>query len=47
LSGVRINDVVDPALVKMVRSHPAARDVNITLTGLSSFKAWVDAKKLQ
>jgi signal transduction histidine kinase len=33
--------------VRMVRSHPGARDVRITLTGVSSLKAWVDAKKLE
>jgi signal transduction histidine kinase len=33
--------------VKRVRSHPAARDVSISLTGLSSLNAWVDAKKLE
>jgi signal transduction histidine kinase len=33
--------------VRMVRSHPGARDVRITFTGLSSLKAWVDAKKLE
>ncbi len=32
--------------VNMVRSHPAARDVKITLNGLSSLTAWVDSKKL-
>ena len=32
--------------VNMVRSHPAARDVKITLSGLSSLTAWVDSKKL-
>jgi signal transduction histidine kinase len=32
--------------VSMVRSHPAGRDVRITLNGLSSLEAWVDAKKL-
>lgn len=32
--------------VGMVRSHPGARDVKITVTGLSSLDAWVDAKKL-
>ena len=32
--------------VSMVRSHPGTRDVNITLTGLSSVEAWVDPKKL-
>jgi signal transduction histidine kinase len=30
----------------MVRSHPAARDVRIVVTGLSSIEAWIDAKKL-
>jgi signal transduction histidine kinase len=33
--------------IRMVRSHPGARDVRITLTGLSSLEAWVDAKKLE
>ncbi|WP_433963487.1 HAMP domain-containing sensor histidine kinase [Tunturiibacter psychrotolerans] len=32
--------------VNMVRSHPAGRDVKITLNGLSSLEVWVDAKKL-
>jgi signal transduction histidine kinase len=32
--------------VNMVRSHPGSRDVNITLSGLSSLEAWVDARKL-
>jgi signal transduction histidine kinase len=32
--------------VSMVRSHPASRDVKITLNGLSSLEAWVDSKKL-
>jgi signal transduction histidine kinase len=32
--------------VSMVRSHPASRDVKVTLTGLSSLEAWVDSKKL-
>jgi len=32
--------------VNMVRSHPAGRDVKISLNGLSSLEAWVDAKKL-
>jgi signal transduction histidine kinase len=32
--------------VSMVRSHPAGRDVKITLNGLSSLEVWVDAKKL-
>jgi signal transduction histidine kinase len=32
--------------VSMVRSHPASRDVRITLNGLSSLEAWVDSKKL-
>jgi signal transduction histidine kinase len=30
----------------MVRSHPASRDVKLTLTGLTSLEAWVDSKKL-
>lgn len=33
--------------VRMVRSHPGARDVRITLTGRPSLKAWVDPKKLE
>jgi signal transduction histidine kinase len=33
--------------VRMVHSHPGARDVKITVTGLTSLKAWVDAKKLE
>ncbi len=32
--------------VGMARSHPAARDVRIISTGLTSLEAWVDAKKL-
>ncbi len=32
--------------VAMTRSHPASRDVKITLSGLSSLEAWVDSKKL-
>jgi signal transduction histidine kinase len=32
--------------VSMVRSHPAGRDVRITLNGLSSLQAWIDSKKL-
>jgi signal transduction histidine kinase len=32
--------------VSMVRSHPGSRDVKITLNGLSSLEAWIDAKKL-
>jgi signal transduction histidine kinase len=32
--------------VSMVRSHPASRDVKVTLSGLSSIEAWVDSKKL-
>jgi signal transduction histidine kinase len=32
--------------VSMVRSHPAGRDVKISLNGLSSLQAWVDSKKL-
>jgi len=32
--------------VSMVRSHPASRDVKLTLSGLSSIEAWVDSKKL-
>jgi signal transduction histidine kinase len=32
--------------VGMVRSHPGVRGVGITLTGLSSVEAWVDARKL-
>ncbi len=32
--------------VAMVRSHPASRDVKITLSGLSSLEAWIDSKKL-
>jgi signal transduction histidine kinase len=30
----------------MVRSHPGVRGVDITLAGLSSVEAWVDARKL-
>jgi signal transduction histidine kinase len=30
----------------MVRSHPGSRDVKITLSGLSSLEAWIDARKL-
>ncbi len=32
--------------VSMVRSHPASRDVKVTLNGLSSIEAWVDSRKL-
>jgi signal transduction histidine kinase len=32
--------------VGMARSHPAARDVRIVVTGTSSTEAWIDAKKL-
>jgi signal transduction histidine kinase len=32
--------------VNMVHSHPAGRDVKITLYGLSSLQAWIDSKKL-
>jgi signal transduction histidine kinase len=32
--------------VGMARSHPAARDVRITVEGLSSAEVWIDAKKL-
>ncbi len=32
--------------VAMVRSHPAARDVKIVVTVLSSIEAWIDARKL-
>jgi signal transduction histidine kinase len=32
--------------VGMVRSHPAARDVRIVVTGNSSIETWIDAKKL-
>jgi signal transduction histidine kinase len=32
--------------VSMVRSHPASRDVKVSLNGLSSIEAWVDSKKL-
>ncbi len=32
--------------VSMARSHPAARDVRIVVTGLTSIEAWIDAKKL-
>jgi signal transduction histidine kinase len=32
--------------VAMARSHPASRDVKITLKGLSSLEAWIDSKKL-
>jgi len=30
----------------MVRAHPAARDVKISLEGMSTVEAWIDAKKL-
>jgi signal transduction histidine kinase len=33
--------------IRMVRSHPGARGVKITLTGLASLEVWVDAKKLK
>jgi len=32
--------------VTMVRSHPAARDVRIVVSGLSRVEVWMDAKKL-
>ncbi len=32
--------------VAMTRSHPASRDVKITIKGLSSVEAWVDSRKL-
>ena len=32
--------------VTMVRSHPAARDVDIEVKGISSIEAWFDTKKL-
>jgi len=32
--------------VGMARSHPAARDVRIVVSGASSAEAWIDAKKL-
>jgi signal transduction histidine kinase len=32
--------------VTMVRSHPAARNVKIDVTGLTTITAWIDAKKL-
>ena len=32
--------------VSLVRSHPAARDVTIKLSGLSSLEAWVDSRQL-
>jgi signal transduction histidine kinase len=32
--------------VSMARSHPAARDVRIVVTGLTSIEAWIDARKL-
>lgn len=38
--------VVIQRAVGMVRSHPGVRGVGITLTGLSSVEAWVDARKL-
>jgi signal transduction histidine kinase len=38
--------VVIQRAVAMVRSHPAARDVKIAVTGLSSIEAWIDARKL-
>jgi signal transduction histidine kinase len=33
--------------VSMVRSHPGIRDVQITLSGLSSLEVWVDSRKLE
>jgi signal transduction histidine kinase len=39
-------DAVIQRAVAMVRSHPAARDVLITVPRNSSITAWVDAKKL-
>jgi signal transduction histidine kinase len=32
--------------VAMARSHPAARDVKITIKSLSSIEAWIDSRKL-
>jgi signal transduction histidine kinase len=40
-----IDGVIQRA-VTMVRSHPAARDVRIVVSGLSSVEIWMDAKKL-
>lgn len=40
-----IDGVIEHA-VSMARSHPAARDVRIVVTGLTSIEACVDAKKL-
>jgi signal transduction histidine kinase len=40
-----IDGVIQRA-VSMARSHPAARDVRIVVTGLTSIEAWIDAKKL-
>jgi signal transduction histidine kinase len=43
------HDSVDGVIqraVTMVRSHPAARDVRIVVSGLSSVEVWMDAKKL-
>jgi signal transduction histidine kinase len=40
-----ISAVVQRA-VSMARSHPAARDVKISVTGLPALDGWVDARKL-
>ena len=40
-----IDGVIQRA-VTMVRSHPAARDVRIVVSGLSSVEVWMDSKKL-
>ena len=39
-------DTIVENAANMVRSHPAAHDVKIMLTGLVPLMAWVDAKKL-
>jgi signal transduction histidine kinase len=37
---------VNQRAVSMVRPHPAARDVRIVVSGVSSTEVWIDAKKL-
>jgi len=39
-------DLLIQRSASLVRSHPGTRDVSITLKGLSSIEAWIDARKL-
>jgi signal transduction histidine kinase len=39
-------DTIVENAANMVRSHPASRDVKISLNGLSPLMAWVDGKKI-